>query len=105
MATDEKLSAGDPIEAHILDACERKDINKLRGIAITPGGFLSDQLRSRAWPVLLGFEADITLNGTTKAHGAWKHLPRHRDEDQVKLDVDRSFVYYPNGEYPQSNLS
>lgn len=27
----------------------------------------------------------------------WRNLPRHRDEDQVKLDVDRSFVYYPNG--------
>ena len=28
----------------------------------------------------------------------WKDLPRHRDEDQVQLDVNRSFVYYPNGE-------
>jgi hypothetical protein len=27
----------------------------------------------------------------------WNRLPRHRDEEQVKLDVDRSFVYYPNG--------
>lgn len=26
----------------------------------------------------------------------WNSLPRHRDEDQVQLDVDRSFVYYPN---------
>jgi hypothetical protein len=26
---------------------------------------------------------------------SWKELPRHRDEDQVQLDVDRSFVYYP----------
>lgn len=25
-------------------------------------------------------------------------LPRHADEDQVQLDVDRSFVYYPSGE-------
>lgn len=23
-------------------------------------------------------------------------LPEHADEEQVKLDVDRSFVYYPN---------
>jgi hypothetical protein len=27
----------------------------------------------------------------------WRELPPHRDEEQVKLDVDRSFVYYPNG--------
>lgn len=26
-------------------------------------------------------------------------LPRHRDEDQVQLDVNRSFVYYPNGQF------
>ncbi|KAH8681027.1 rab-GTPase-TBC domain-containing protein [Xylariales sp. PMI_506] len=26
----------------------------------------------------------------------WRELPRHRDEDQVRLDVDRSFIYYPN---------
>lgn len=25
----------------------------------------------------------------------WRDLPRHRDEDQVKLDVNRSFIYYP----------
>lgn len=27
-----------------------------------------------------------------------KDLPPHRDEDQVQLDVNRSFVYYPEGE-------
>lgn len=34
----------------------------------------------------------------------WKELPQHRDEDQVQLDVNRSFVYYPNGKslaYPR----
>lgn len=25
----------------------------------------------------------------------WHDLPRHKDEDQVQLDVNRSFVYYP----------
>lgn len=29
---------------------------------------------------------------------SWKSLQRHRDEDQVELDVNRSFVYYPAGE-------
>lgn len=28
---------------------------------------------------------------------AWETLPRHSDEDQVQLDVDRAFVYYPRG--------
>jgi hypothetical protein len=26
----------------------------------------------------------------------WKDLPCHRDEDQVRLDVTRAFIYYPN---------
>lgn len=29
-------------------------------------------------------------------------LPRHADEDQVQLDVNRAFVYYPNGEMRDS---
>lgn len=32
-------------------------------------------------------------------HGSsWRDLPPHRDEEQVQLDVNRSFVYYPHGE-------
>lgn len=27
----------------------------------------------------------------------YTELPPHRDEDQVQLDVNRSFVYYPSG--------
>ncbi|KAI0859773.1 rab-GTPase-TBC domain-containing protein [Xylaria cubensis] len=79
-------------EDRIVDACKRKDIDELRDIAVASGGFLSDDLRSRAWPILLGSDTDTT----TSDDDSWRHLPRHRDEDQVKLDVDRSFVYYPN---------
>jgi hypothetical protein len=55
--------------------------------------------------MLLGLFAPHFVDDTDeKAHGtavgaspdAWKHLPPHRDEPQVQLDVDRSFVYYPN---------
>ncbi|KAI1168233.1 rab-GTPase-TBC domain-containing protein [Nemania serpens] len=84
--------------ARILDACERKDVDELRAIAIAPGGFLSDPLRSRAWPILLGFDAGATSGGSTETStsASWRHLPLHRDEEQVRLDVNRSFVYYPN---------
>lgn len=37
-------------------------------------------------------------DGTTEHVADWKALPPHRDEEQVKLDVNRSFVYYPSGE-------
>jgi hypothetical protein len=46
-------------------------------------------------PILLGCEQPLStadISGTS-----WKALPRHRDEDQVQLDVNRAFVYYPNG--------
>lgn len=29
---------------------------------------------------------------------SWQSLPPHRDETQVQLDVDRSFIYYPNSQ-------
>lgn len=43
--------------------------------------------------VLLGLTRDC--DGREQDSGSWKELPRHRDEDQVQLDVDRSFIYYP----------
>ncbi|KAI1422291.1 rab-GTPase-TBC domain-containing protein [Xylaria sp. FL1777] len=89
-------SASELGKARILDACERRDIEELRVIAIEPGGFLSDQLRSRAWPILLGFDADAASDGSMEVSTSWRQLPQHRDEEQVKLDVNRSFVYYPN---------
>lgn len=32
--------------------------------------------------------------------GSWKELEPHRDEAQVELDVNRSFVHYPSGTFP-----
>lgn len=29
----------------------------------------------------------------------WDELPSHPDEDQIQLDVNRSFVYYPSGQF------
>ncbi|KAI1825911.1 rab-GTPase-TBC domain-containing protein [Xylaria intraflava] len=83
-------------EARIVDACEKGDIDELRDIALAPGGFLSDHLRSRAWPTLLGLSTDTMPGSSAETSLSWRHLPRHRDEEQVGLDVNRSFVYYPN---------
>ncbi|KAI5309433.1 hypothetical protein KEM55_003244 [Ascosphaera atra] len=53
-----------------------------------------------AWPLLLGFDAS-----RHKLEAAdWRDLMPHRDEEQVKLDVDRAFVYYPAGQ-TQEELS
>ena len=42
-------------------------------------------------PILLGSSA---TPGT--AMRDWNQLPKHKDEDQVRVDVNRSFIYYPN---------
>lgn len=34
---------------------------------------------------------------TEKSDPDWRSLAVHRDEEQVQLDVNRSFVYYPDG--------
>jgi hypothetical protein len=49
-------------------------------------------------PLLLGYaDRDIDIKEEAEPTDSWKALPKHRDENQVQLDVDRSFIYYPNG--------
>ncbi|CAK7266366.1 GTPase-activating protein gyp8 [Sporothrix epigloea] len=91
----------------IREACVQGDFARLQQLAGSEGGFLTDGLRELAWPFLLGIpvEADghIDLAKASAAAGiaadesshAWESLPPHRDEEQVQLDVDRAFVYYP----------
>ncbi|CEI65801.1 hypothetical protein FVEN_g7521 [Fusarium venenatum] len=91
-----------PKASEIIKACKWKDIGRLRSLAESHGGFLSDILRRQAWPILLGIDAPSDdqedLSSMQDDSGDWKGLPRHRDEDQVQLDVNRSFVYYPNNQ-------
>ncbi|KAF5587546.1 TBC domain protein [Fusarium subglutinans] len=93
-----------PKAADITEACKWRDISRLRSLAEAHGGFLSDTLRRQAWPILLGLDApsdekdDHDLALAQEDSNAWKQLPRHRDEDQVQLDVNRSFIYYPDNQ-------
>ncbi|KAJ4258693.1 GTPase-activating protein gyp8 [Fusarium torreyae] len=91
-----------PKTAEILEACKWRDISRLRALSEAHGGFLSDTLRRQAWPILLGLDAPSDsqddLVSDEDAFGDWKELPRHRDEDQVQLDVNRSFIYYPHNQ-------
>lgn len=50
-------------------------------------------------PLLIGSEAGLEETPDINLSASWKELPPHRDEDQVRLDVNRAFVYYPNGEF------
>ncbi|KAK3671562.1 GTPase-activating protein gyp8 [Recurvomyces mirabilis] len=77
---------------NILQACKDRDRKTLCELAATNDGLVEDEVRRIAWPILLSCEGagDIALPDTKAAV--------HRDEDQVQLDVNRSFVYYPAGE-------
>ncbi|PWY82938.1 hypothetical protein BO70DRAFT_361855 [Aspergillus heteromorphus CBS 117.55] len=78
-------------EIAIRQACDLRDFDALVSHATSEGGFLNDDMRRLAWPVLLQCDRnsqDLDFTG-------WDDLPPHAEEDQVQLDVNRSFVYYP----------
>lgn len=55
-------------------------------------------------PLLLGgTEATEEEKVKLKDMKPWRSLAAHRDEDQVRLDVDRSFIYYPDSKSLFSN--
>ena len=58
-------------------------------------GFYS--LKVHAGPLLLG--SRVAVCKTNDGPRDWRQLPKHKDEDQVKLDVNRSFIYYPSSAY------
>ncbi|OQO07165.1 hypothetical protein B0A48_07733 [Cryoendolithus antarcticus] len=78
----------------ILEACRDHDLFALRSLAVSPGGLIEDEVRRTAWPVLLGVN-NQTTGSDVEAAPSWEDLPPHREEGQVDLDVNRSFVYYP----------
>ncbi|CCU76942.1 unnamed protein product [Blumeria hordei] len=83
---------------NILWACKSNCLQAVRDLATTEGGLVTDSLRRKAWPLLLGLKTDGNeVQKEDLNNISWKDLPPHPDEDQVKLDVNRSFIYYPIG--------
>lgn len=66
------------------------DISKLREFAISPGGFVTNELRQQAWPKMVGIDVD---NIPPKPDEEVLHS--HRDYNQVVLDVNRSLKRFP----------
>ncbi|KAK5116565.1 hypothetical protein LTR85_009190 [Meristemomyces frigidus] len=77
----------------ILRACRDRDLDQLRELVISEGGLIEDEVRRTAWPILLGCDQNQHADTID-----WRSLPEHGDEHQVELDVNRSFVYYPEDE-------
>ncbi|OJD31972.1 tbc domain protein [Diplodia corticola] len=100
--------------AQIRSACRDADLDTLTRLATTARGLLTDRLRRDAWPLLLGARDSLPDSdgdcdcaspsdspSDSPAAPPWTRLPPHHDEDQVKLDVNRSFVYYPKDQSEQ----
>ncbi|GAB7334017.1 hypothetical protein MBLNU13_g06112t1 [Cladosporium sp. NU13] len=77
----------------IINATETRNWHALGRLAASPGGFIDDEVRRIVWPLVLGVEPNPNISSIN-----WKELPVHREEGQVELDVNRSFVYYPTDE-------
>ncbi|KAJ5678809.1 hypothetical protein N7462_007053 [Penicillium macrosclerotiorum] len=73
-------------------ACDTRNLEALVSYATSEGGLLEDYLRQRAWPIFLQCDEKSHHDDLKPL----EDLPRHADEDQVELDVNRSFIYYPN---------
>jgi hypothetical protein len=101
----------------IINAAKRHDWNVLAALAASPGGFIDDDVRrivcmyeekfSTAPLTPLSYWNPDKITGPLVLGGdnagpsssgiSWRELPKHREEGQVELDVNRSFVYYPTG--------
>ncbi|TGZ85029.1 hypothetical protein EX30DRAFT_301851 [Ascodesmis nigricans] len=83
-------------------ACRDHDVVALTELALSDEGLMSDNVRKEAWPILLGASRSREqCDAENEKKSSWKKLPPHPDENQVKLDVDRSFIYYPTDVTPR----
>jgi hypothetical protein len=64
------------------------DLNALRALAVEAGGFMTNALRQRAWPLLLG------IDRSAKRDTRQLDLSSHRDARQVSLDIPRSLFHF-----------
>jgi hypothetical protein len=70
----------------IMSCCESSpvSIEKLTELSRKPSGFLTNKIRSKIWPKLLGINRYEIVDYK-------KLIKPHRDERQVRVDIDRSF--------------
>ncbi|KAF3918657.1 hypothetical protein AA313_de0205249 [Arthrobotrys entomopaga] len=98
----------------LLALCDAKERDGIAALALSKHGLVNDEIRKRAWPLLLGYDPSVIKTELEDVkvklqddkvilkdylgRVSYTELPPHRDEEQVELDVHRSFVYYPTGE-------
>lgn len=79
--------------AWIAEALRDGDKDRLSQLAVSEGGLLSDEVRVRVWPRLLG----INMLETITVLPGEEELSSHTEYNQVVLDVNRSLKRFPPG--------
>lgn len=82
-------------------ALNAKDTDALRKLTITRGGFINNDLRKRAWPLLLHVNVDEKHDEKKEKGDAH---PQPRDANQVALDVKRSLTHILPRHTPEKYL-
>lgn len=91
------MTIGIDVRNELLMILDANDIVRLKNYPYSDEGLVNDEIRERAWPILLGINPflDSYLNELYKQNVIdWMHLDPntfHKDADQVQKDVDRSF--------------
>ncbi|KAF9961706.1 hypothetical protein BGZ72_002267 [Mortierella alpina] len=73
------------------------DIEKLRRLSVTGPGFVNHGIRRRAWPLLL-------RTHVPRRESSEVVKDRHKDEEQVRLDVIRSFTHLESESKSQQSI-
>lgn len=86
----------------ILSALEKDpvDVGMLRQLSISRGGLLDNNLRQKAWPLLLDIDIENIPSKPSE-----QVLHSHKDYNQVVLDVNRSMKRFPPGMLEEVRLS
>jgi len=77
----------------IEEALRTGDKDRLSQLAVSDGGLLTDEVRVRVWPRLLG----INMLETVTVLPGEEELSTHPEYNQVVLDVNRSLKRFPPG--------
>jgi hypothetical protein len=80
-------------EISLSTAIELHDLDIIREAARSRDGLVVSDLRRQIWPLLLQMEAEDSPKSISNIDSL--NLPEYRDELQIDLDVNRSFVHYP----------
>uniref|UniRef100_A0A060T9C2 ARAD1D10714p n=1 Tax=Blastobotrys adeninivorans TaxID=409370 RepID=A0A060T9C2_BLAAD len=71
-------------------AYQLNDVNLLAELARSREGLITNSARAKVWTLFAEKYGNIT-----EPEQDWHQLAPHSEEEQIKLDVERAFVFYP----------